>query len=1179
MSQPDRLDATPEPETRPEGPDAPAAPEADGAAGPAPPEKAPPEPMTPEKVAAWNRYLDRYVAGGVILLAFLAACRPIAGNSGLFTYLRAGELTARQGPLTADPFSYTEAGQRWVNVPWLFELVSWEAFSLGGVLAPRDPARALQIGGTVLVALNAALLGIAAAVLMGVRRPGPGLWWAASCVMLALGGSVFPGGPYGVSPVIGGLGFRDVSVSPESWGVLLLCVELLLIHRAVNQGRVRALYGLPLVFLLWANLDASFLYGLLVAALWLAGSLVRPPARAKGDPPPPGVGPSLGVLAACALACLANPSTYQAYLVAFDPYADMVKNLTGNRGGVPLTYDQISFFDPESQAYFDKTGGPGTARMYAGYYLLVVWAGLLSFAVNWRRFALGRFLAYLAAALLWAGLSRLSIFFAPLLASVLILNGQEWYHARYGTEGRLGPGWKLFSDGGRAATILVVFGFLAIAITGYTNPYGEAPFGFGVQTGTFAFETAEHLRDSGVEGKVLNLTLAHGDALVWADPIHKSFIDNRSGLFPDSLRLELKALRAALADDDKATWAPILDREGISVVMVSPSADPAVLTGLRNSPADWVPIYDGGNAVLFGRVDQPGPDRDRFLAGRLQADELVYKRAATVEIPDRPPAPNTWIDKVVRTRSGAGASPQVAAAGRWLGGFWSASRDEPPDPARCFMAIREARAALHANPDDDNAFYLLYQAYSALNQAEQSILQAGPKGDAAAPPMVAFRSAAAQERLSARAPLTPPGDMLDAFRTIQDRFVAELMALNPDDPRANASGSASVAAFRFRQRLASLYYAIQTAPDPQDIDARRLQAGLHLSLADLYLGNQVLDLAVEHLRQARALLPPAELPEAVQLQLDQLSEQAEAARAQLDDLAAQDQAYANPVALATQAVQFGLLGLAIEQLNSVEGFGISEVQVRPLLVDLYCRVGRPDEAFNLLETIPPADPSLSTGPGSGPYRQGLVYLLLGYYPITREDWEAYAIPMVRQAQVFGAVSGGRSLLTGDPLGAVNQVLQITGTPGSDGLTTTQANWEAELGLAKLEAGMPQDVKDDRGVVVQKGALGHFLKALELAPDLPSRPLLAYYIEKLGGTVPPEPEPEPVPVPEASPSPEPSPDAGAAAEPNAKAADEAGSGPGSDAQGEAEPKGEPAPDPDAGPKDGSAPDVEAGPKAG
>src|SRR4051812_33262600 len=64
--------------------------------------EAAPEPITPERALEWNRYYDRYVVGGVLLLIFLVSAHKIAAtNSSIWTHLKAGEVTVRNGaPIT-----------------------------------------------------------------------------------------------------------------------------------------------------------------------------------------------------------------------------------------------------------------------------------------------------------------------------------------------------------------------------------------------------------------------------------------------------------------------------------------------------------------------------------------------------------------------------------------------------------------------------------------------------------------------------------------------------------------------------------------------------------------------------------------------------------------------------------------------------------------------------------------------------------------------------------------------------------------------------------------------------------------------------------------------------------------------------------------------------------------------
>ena len=131
-----------EPETKQPVPDIDELPAAADAATATEPEAAPapePEPWTPERVSEWNAYYDRYVMGAALLLALIVSCNYVA-DSSIFLHLRAGKLIGeRSAPVTTDEFSYTEAGQRWVDVPWMFQWAHAALYDLVYGAVPIDP--------------------------------------------------------------------------------------------------------------------------------------------------------------------------------------------------------------------------------------------------------------------------------------------------------------------------------------------------------------------------------------------------------------------------------------------------------------------------------------------------------------------------------------------------------------------------------------------------------------------------------------------------------------------------------------------------------------------------------------------------------------------------------------------------------------------------------------------------------------------------------------------------------------------------------------------------------------------------------------------------------------------------------------------------------------------------------
>lgn len=1039
MTEPERPRPIPPPESPLSAPDTDETPEATE------PEPEP-EPWTAGRVSEWNAYYDVYVALGVLLLVFVVSAHLIT-HSSIWTQLQTGRLIAEtSAPVVTDPFSYTEPGHRWVNIPWLFEWSHAVVHKAASSLTPidrNDPVASKAFGEQVaagaLVAINALVRTLTVLLLLTIRRPGPGLWWSVLCALLAMGVAWTPAGAvsgsFGSGLVLGGVGGVG-QVSPESWGGLLLALELLILHRTIHLGRRNAVLALVPVFLLWANLDESFLIGLLVLAATVIGRLADSPrgaGRPGEDADPLSIGRGLAVLGACAAVCLANPSFYRIFPAAMEPLLSFFRPT----GGV-LTHDQLSFFG--SRIRRPDQAGAGWVYL-AAYYVIVVGLGLASFLLNRMRFSLGRFLIFALTASLWALYIRFGSEFAIVFVAVVALNGQEWYHDRFGTEGRLGRGWALWSIGGRAVTIIVIFACVAKGMTGWRAHPGEAQFGFGFRPDDFSFEAAEYLKTAPIRGNILNTSLQQGDSLIWrAYPLRKTFIDGRRHLFTSETRRQLEETRLALRDNDVARWKPLLDRHEISAVMIHESSSPITYRRLMQSP-DWIPFYDDGGVVMFGRADAPEADLAHFNAQRLEADAIAYERARPFPPFDRAPTPVGWMDEIFQHRSLARPQPHTEAGRRWLAGPGTEG-DPPsyPDPARCLLAIHEARLALARRPDDTRAFRLLATAYRFL-MIEESAMLAG---------------------------LTPsPANMEQVLSVpVQTR------------PLMN----------RFRQRVTSLNFAVQTTPTPRTREERVDLQGLHLELYQLFLGVNYLDLARDHLQAALNAAAPGEIVPEVRAsmsgELAQLEERMTEVQTRMGDLAIEQQA--GPLDRAGFAMSQGAPGLALRELEEAEQLsGANPALVKPQLIDLYCDTGQPEKALDLLGGSADADdPNLGSEPGGAALRQGRVHLLLGNYEYAATFWLQRAIPRIQHELARLAPATTQSFLRGAIKPATRELLTIPSK------VSMQATLEIEAALCLLEAGQPQTAAE------------HFTQALTLEPGLVTRPLAAYYLEKMGKPVPP-----------------------------------------------------------------------------
>ncbi|MDB5352921.1 MAG: hypothetical protein JWN86_4168 [Planctomycetota bacterium] len=952
------------------------------------------EPLTPERALEWNRYYDRYIVGGVLLLVFLVSAHRIS-NSTIWPLLKTGELIVRRGaPITTDPYSFTEAGKPWVNIPWIYEVVSHALYQGGRSVFPSEAPVRDQVGAGVLVAFNALARVLTVVLLLRLRRPGPGTWWFAVLAALTLGCVLTPRGEL-LELSVGGIA-RQALIAPETWGILLLATEILLLDRAFTLGRKYALYAIPPLFLLWANLDESFAFGLVVLWATTIGSMLGRRSQAAWRASP-GLA-ALIVLGSTAI-CVVNPSHVRIFPAAFEPIFSIPRIIFGSNN-TSLLPDHLAFFGSESTQFVAASGGDQAPLYRAGYYVLVVVAGLATFALDRRRLNVGRLVTYLAAALLWGGLSRLSAEFAVVFTYVVGLNFQEWYQDRYGLSGRVSPGWTAWSIGGRALTILVFFLVMAKTLTGYGYTQGRPTFGFGVEPSEFDFESADFLRSAKITGRVMNLGESQGDALIWrAYPARKTYIDRRRGVFTSDVRNDLSAFRRAfvtegqgglVAKEDPSQWRPIVEKYQVSAVYFSPTDNPLIYDAMKASQ-NWIPIRDDGRTVLFGRADAPADDLAYFKANRLDANQIVFHRKESVPDPDRSPSAMTVIDRVIRNRALTPAQPHLKAAYRWFQAGEKASGNGNPDTAHCIMAIREARIALHFSPDETDAYRLLDVLYEQLIRNETSTLRGKTR--------------------------TAPSDYLN---------------------------------FRAKQRATVLNYAIQTTPPPRDAAEREGLAEVYIRLARVFRSTGDLDLERDNLAAARDLVPSADFPPSELKRLEQLEDEIEKFKEDLQKFTTDRSA--DNLQRAARAMRAGFPGIAQHELEEAESQGVSADQLLSGLVSLYCRSGQPEKANDHLAGAGRVldDPALYSGPGSPTNTHGLVNLLLGFYDTTATFWNR-AIVQAHRAETDQCLSVAREILTGQPLAATQATLELT---GQGGLVETQANWEFELGLCLIESGDP-----------------------------------------------------------------------------------------------------------------------------
>ena len=147
-------------------------------------------------------------------------------------------------------------------------------------------------------------VGVAASIYWMLRRLSGRFWFSCLLAGIVCSGFLFNGMP-----------------RPVFFSMMLFCVTLTRLFEAQRSGRIQPLYWLPALFLLWANLHIQFVYGLFVAALFVAVNLAQSLLQALGfasefiSRPTLPARPLIVILALCVVATVIGPNFYHPYLV------------------------------------------------------------------------------------------------------------------------------------------------------------------------------------------------------------------------------------------------------------------------------------------------------------------------------------------------------------------------------------------------------------------------------------------------------------------------------------------------------------------------------------------------------------------------------------------------------------------------------------------------------------------------------------------------------------------------------------------------------------------------------------------------------------------------------------------------------------------------------------------------
>ena len=703
------------------------------------------EPLTPEIVEDEAIRGDFMLRWAVVLLALLIGCRQIVETATL-VHVKTGQYLASHGfwPPANDVFSSTASEHRWVNLSWLWDLISSGFFAIGEGIG-------LSLATSLLVALTWWLLG-------KTNRTGVSNWFGSILGALTLLAC-----------------HLQFSGQPETVTLLGLVATMWWLHvwrstsDATSSATVTAMSG-PSVslwwlvpgFVLWSNLDNRMFLGLALLLLWGVGELI---GKTLGRATMSAVQRNhfWKVVGLCVVASSLNPFGAYSLRSAVDLYG--------------LEYPAWHLYVSPSSG-LDEAGAfsmltpelwrPGVGRLPLVAGLVVLFASLVSLVLNARRANLGDVLAFVGFVAL-ALIASHELAAASLVACVIgTLNAQQWYQASFRQGYSIAPKELLFTRGGRAITVLAFFGLAVMSVNQSIFEADGKRIGIGLSNPLRGMiDSYREATENSLDDRPFNFVPRQGDVLVWVG--QKPFIDSRLAVFAkrgvidfielhDQARQSLVPAVNAQAESDsalgqsadspkEAEWQKIFDHFQLTHAMPRlVGASPKSYFSMLMNPS-WRLTHLGAHCAVFYRQDKPSAELKQYL----EEHPLVLVKSAFQT--KQPIAVRTDWPRVRTSFQKWLSPPDIHVSNKVLEAenllmhlramaIGQLSIDQPMAIAMAHLAIRKANAGLAESVDDVAAYRILGEAYSFLLNVENAIEQeAGvPLVSSGWPPGTGFRA-------------------------------------------------------------------------------------------------------------------------------------------------------------------------------------------------------------------------------------------------------------------------------------------------------------------------------------------------------------------------------------------------------------------------------------------------------
>lgn len=481
-----------------------------------------------------NTTLKRTFEVYVFVFAFLFASRPLS-DGDFWWHLKTGEYLVRNFTFPrTDFYSFTVPGKHWVAHEWLSEVIFYLIYSRAGF--------------NTLIFIFTVVTVLAFWVVFRKSEAHP--FVKGFAVLLSV---------WSILPTVG--------VRPRAFTLLFAGVYLALLHGFVRERETKAVWWLVPLMIVWVNLHAGYLIGLVLIGVMMVGVVLDAAfAGEKLASHWPRL-KTLGlVFIACLLAVNLNPQGPRILLFPFE-----------------------FFFSPVQQDQITDWLSPDFHQQELFPLLLLIMLTIAALALSPKRARPSELLLFISTLYMTLKSNRHMAIFAlvagPMLADYL----QHWLATtRFGKT--VGPS-ESTSSGRRQVifnvilVVVLIACFIKLKSVIYSPP---AQARVGVPLNAVAY-----LKENGITGNTFTDPNIWGGYLIWETPANPVYIDGRIDMYGDEFMREYLGIIRGIT-----RWQEPFDKYGVQVAIVSPTS---VLRLQLEQSAQWQEVYRDEMAVVFIR--------------------------------------------------------------------------------------------------------------------------------------------------------------------------------------------------------------------------------------------------------------------------------------------------------------------------------------------------------------------------------------------------------------------------------------------------------------------------------------------------------------------------------------------------------------------------------------------------